>query len=393
MSRILSAPLFACLIWCTVGATKTFAQERPAPPVVISPDVAADRTVTFRLLASKATAVKVVGGDTPGMGRGLEMTKGDKDIWSVTTSPINPGTYRYHFDVDGLGINDPKNPATSESNTTSWSVFVVPGSDEQDAKDIPHGSVARVTYYSKTLQKTRRMTVYTPPGYESGTGTFPVLYLLHGSSDSDDSWISIGRANFILDNLIASGNAKPMIVVMPHGHTNPPPTDPPEAGRGRQTEEFVADFNTEIRPRVERTYRVKTDRASRAIAGLSMGGGQSLEISMRNLGDYGYVGVFSSGIFGIVGDRPRPPGPKWEERHQSALDQADLKPGLKLFWFATGKDDFLVKTTQATVDLLKQHGFDVVYHETAGGHTWINWRDYLHQFAPLLFNEPAAAAR
>ena len=199
------------------------------------------------------------------------MTKGTNGVWEVTLGPIDPGAYRYNFNVDGVSVIDPRNPATSESNNNVWSLVCVPGSDFMDTRDVPHGAVASLTYYSKTLQKFRRMHVYTPPGYERGGGKFPVFYLLHGAGDSDDAWTSVGRAGFILDNLIADGKAKPMIVVMPAGHTRAfgfggggprPPTD-----------EFVQDFLNDIMPCVEKNYRVYTDRAHRAIAGLSMGGG------------------------------------------------------------------------------------------------------------------------
>jgi enterochelin esterase family protein len=230
------------------------------------------------------------------------------------------------------------------------------------------------------------MHVYTPPGYESGEGSFPVLYLLHGAFDSDDSWSTAGRAGFILDNLIAAGKAKPMIVVMPAGHTGPFRFGPPgDDSFNRQVDEFAHDFTGDVRPFVERTYRVEGDRAHRAIAGLSMGGMQTLNIAAGNLADYGYVGVFSSGVFGIAGGPFSPPGPSWEERHKESLGNAELKDGLKLVWFATGKDDFLIETSRGTVDMLEKHGFEVTFRETDGGHTWTNWREYLRDFAPQLF--------
>ena len=209
------------------------------------------------------------------------MVKGTEGVWEVTVGPIDPGPYRYTFNVDGVSVNDPRNPATSESNNNTSSLLVVPGSDITDVKDVPHGAVASVTYYSKTLQRFRRMHVYTPPGYELGGGKFPVLYLLHGSGDSDDSWTSIGRAGVILDNMNAAGTVTPMVVVMPAGHTRTfrlrragaaqaggAPAQPP-------ADEFTQDFMTDIVPCIEKNYRVYTDRPNRAIAGLSMGGGQT----------------------------------------------------------------------------------------------------------------------
>ncbi|MDB6039214.1 MAG: Esterase [Verrucomicrobiales bacterium] len=276
---------------------------------------------------------------------------------------------------------DPRNPAGSESNDNMWSLVVVPGAEFMDTKDVPHGAVAEVTYQSSSLKRARRMHVYTPPGYENGRKSYPVFYLLHGSSDSDDSWSSVGRAGFIMDNLIAAKKAKPMIVVMPAGHSGPTAI--------RNGKDFERDFVEDIMPQIEKRYRVQTDRSNRAMAGLSMGGGQTLNIGFANLDKFAYLGVFSSGVFGIAGGgRPAATNePPWEVRNKASLDNPKLKKGLKLVWFATGKDDFLLKTSRATVEMLKKHGFSVVYKESEGGHTWLNWRDYLIEFAPLLFNE------
>ncbi len=356
------------------------APGRNQPPPVVSPELDADRNVTFRIRAPKAAEVKVTGGDLPAVGQGKAMAKGENDVWEIKLGPVDPGTYRYHFNVDGVAVVDPRNPKNSESNDTTWSLLYVPGSEFMDTKDVPHGAVAEVTYWSSVLERFRRFHAYTPPGYELGDGKCPVFYLLHGASDSDDSWSSIGRAGFIMDNLIAAGKAKPMVVIMPHGHTSA------SRPRSRNSGEFEREFMTDIIPHVEKRFRVHTDRANRAMAGLSMGGMQTLNIGIPNLEKFGYLGVYSSGIFGIAGDRGRQPeGPSFEERHMAILDDAQKKEGLKLFWFATGKDDFLVETSRATVALFKKHHFDVTYKETNGGHTWINWREYLNEFAPMLF--------
>lgn len=388
------AILTAFVLSCAEPAEPAAQRPRfrgPLGPRVVSPEVSADRQITFRILAPNAEAVRLSGSDIPANGRGAEMTKGDNGVWEVTLGPLPPGAYRYNFNVDGVSVIDPRSPSISESNTNVWSLVYVPGSDFMDTKDVPRGSVAEVTYYSKTLQRFRRMHVYTPPGYESGKGKFPIFYLLHGAFDCDDSWTSVGRAGFILDNLIAAKNAKPMVVVMPAGHTGPfmfgrRGGDSPR----RPVDEFVQAFLNDIMPYVEKNYRVYTDQEHRAIAGLSMGGGQTLNIAIPNPGKFAYVGVFSSGIFGITGGgrggaRGGGAGPTWEERNKEALDSAELKKGLKLLWFATGREDFLIQTSRATVDMLKKHGLDVVYKESAGGHTWINWRDYLNEFAPQLF--------
>lgn len=362
----------------------------PRSPQVVSPEVSVDRRITFRIVAPKAEAVRLSGSDIPGNAQGTEMKKGTDDIWEVTIGPIDPGAYRYNFNIDDVSVIDPRNSATSESNNNVWSLVYVPGSDFMDTKDVPHGAIAEVTYYSNSLKRFRRMHIYTPPGYESGQGKFPVFYLLHGAFDCDDSWTSVGRAGFILDNLIAAKKANPMIVVMPAGHTGPFSFGRRSSDSSRPpVDEFMEDFLNDIMPYTEKNYRVYTDSNNRAIAGLSMGGGQTLNIFISNQEMFGYVGVFSSGIFGILGGSRGAPGaasgPTWEERHKESLDNAELKKGLKLLWFATGKEDFLIKTSQGTVDMLKKHGFNIVYKETPGGHTWINWRNYLNEFAPQLF--------
>lgn len=359
------------------------AQFGPPRPAVKSPELSSEGKITFRILAERAESVKLSSSDLPGLFRGADMKKGEQGIWEVTLGPFDSGSYRYEFNVDGLQVLDPVNPEISQSNSRAWSLAHIPGSEISDLRQVPHGAIAEVNYYSESLKRFRRMHVYTPPGYEAGAGKFPVLYLLHGATDSDDSWSTVGRAGFILDNLIAEKKAKPMIVVMPHGHTGAF-----EFG-GRSSlrmEEFVTDFVNDIRPLIEKTYRVQADRANRAVAGLSMGGAQTLDIAIPHLDEFGYFGVFSSGVFGLTREGPSNPGGEgWEARNKKTLEDASLREGLKLVWFATGKEDFLLKTSQATVDLLKKHGFDVVYVESGGGHTWINWRNYLHEFAQRLF--------
>jgi enterochelin esterase-like enzyme len=376
----------------------------PQAPQVVSPEVGSDRRITFRLYAPQAQAVRVNAGDIPGLGQTGVMTKDERGVWTFTTAALPPGAYRYNFNVDGLSVIDPRSPATSTSNNNVWSLALVPGSELFDTKNVPHGAVAAVTYYSAPLTRHRRMHVYTPPGYESGNSRYPVLYLLHGAGDSDEAWTSVGRAATILDNLIAAKKAQPMIVVMPAGHTNGPTPGvggpaPALTVAAGTPDEFTQDFTAAIRPYVERNYRVLNGRENRAIAGLSMGGSQTLNIAIPHLNDFAYVGVFSSGLLGGAGGgrgrgagaaaapaTPAPPfGQAWEKQHLTMLDNAAAKRGLKLVWFSTGKDDFLLETSRSTVELLKRHGFAVEYIESDGGHTWTNWRDYLSQFTPQLF--------
>lgn len=352
-------------------------------PRVESPEVFADRKIAFRILAPEAEAVRLGGTDIPGFGfgEGAVLVKGEEGVWEVTIGPVDPGAYRYNFNVDGVSVVDPRNPSTSESNENVWSLVYVPGAKFMDTREVPHGAVSEVTYWSSALERFRRLHVYTPPGYESGEGKFPIFYLLHGAFDSDDSWSTVGRAGFILDNLIAEGKAEPMVVVMPHGHTGP------FRFGARSRNAFEREFVEDIMPLAEERYRVYGDREHRAMAGLSMGGGQTLNIGIPHIEDFGYLGVFSSGIFGITGSGPggNQEGPSFEEKYQAILDNPELKEGLRLFWFATGKEDFLVDTTRATVEMFRKHDFDVVFRETEGAHTWIVWREYLREFAPQLF--------
>jgi enterochelin esterase family protein len=302
--------------------------------------------------------------------------------------------------VDGVRTLDPVNTRTSESNTAMWSMFFVPGIALEDVKEVPHGAVAEVFYASSVLKTTRRMHVYTPPGYEAGNQKYPVFYLLHGAGDTDDAWTSVGRAGFIFDNLIAAKQAAPMVVVMPAGHQPAmpgaapgaaTPGAPPAAAGPPAVNAFTREFVEDVMPYVERHYRVLTDRPNRAIAGLSMGGSQTLDIAFRHLAKFAYIGVYSSGATlgggrgPAPGAAPAPPPPDWETVHLADLDNASLKPGTRLLWLATGVDDRLIANTRTTVELLKKHGFQPEFAETQGAHTWLVWRDYLRQFSPRLF--------
>lgn len=381
-------------------ATVAFTQEKPPQmpkmgPVVNSPEVMPDGRVIFRILAPEAASVGLQASDIAGLARGgPQFTKGANGVWEATIGPVDPGAYRYTFMVNGVSVVDPRNPAVSESNNNAWSLVYVPGAEFMESAKVPHGAVASVHYYSTVLGRHRRMHIYTPPGYELGASKFPVFYLLHGAMDCDDSWSSVGRAGFILDNLIAAKKARPMIVVMPAGHTSASFSMGGGGGVGAMVDEFSQEFMKDIMPYVEGNYRVRTERRNRAIAGLSMGGMQTLNITMSDLGKFAYIGVFSSGIFGAGPGKPAPgakapsapaQSPDFEQQHLAMLDNAALKKELQLLWFATGVEDFLLNTTKTSVEMLKKHGFSPIYKETGGGHTWSNWRNYLNEFAPQLF--------
>ena len=394
--------LATALLTGALFAPLELGQNAPAPPAppravgpqgpnVASPETMPDRHIVFRILAPQAKNVGLSASDLSGLANAsATFARGDNGVWEATIGPIDPGAYRYTFMVDGVRVMDPHNPAVSESNTNSWSLVYVPGAEFMDTQKVPHGAVASVTYYSTALGRHRRMHIYTPPGYENGTDKYPVFYLLHGAMDCDDAWTSVGRAGFIMDNLIAGHKAKPMVIVMPAGHTSTT-FNMPRPGEPAPRDEFADDFMTDIMPYVESHYRVLTDRAHRAMAGLSMGGGQTLNIAMSHLDRFAYLGVFSAGVFTMrrpePGTPPPPPGPspEWIQQHAVTLDNAALKPGLKVLWFSTGEKDLLIATTKATVEALKNHGFSPVFQESPGAHTWINWRNYLEEFAPLLF--------
>lgn len=387
----------ASLVFSQEAAQRATPQpERPPFPMPASTpndtlksvEVQSDRRVKFHIWAPNATDVKLQAegpeaspGITPeelykNMG-GVPLIKGDQGIWEVTIGPIEPGIYRYTFTVDGVATTDPRNPLTSQSLILSRSMYEVPGAAFMEYKTgVQHGAVATVYYDSTATKGQRRMHIYTPPGYESGANRLPVLYLLHGATDSDDSWSTVGRAGAILDNLIAAGKAAPMIVVMPAGHISSEFRFSPGFRMGHDA--FNDDLVKVVLPYVDGHYRTVADRDHRAIAGLSMGGGQTLTIALTDSADFAYVGVFSSGWF--------PNTLKEEEETDLAQYRTSGKP-FRLFWVDVGKYDIALQNSHATVALLKKDGIIVEEHGSGGFHAWNNWRDYLNLFAQLLFKE------
>ncbi len=360
----------------------------PDGPAVVSPEVLPDRRVIFRLYAPEARQVRAVfeGAErTSGVpSGGVNLMQGPGGIWQTTFGPLDSGAYRYNFAVDGAIVTDPRNIETERMQVMTRSILYVPGAAFMDTKDVPHGAVSVVTYFSKVLNQSRRLHIYTPPGYEAGQQKYPVMYLLHGANESDDSWSTVGRAGFILDNLIAEGRCVPMIVVMPNGHVDQTPPSLVRQAPGappplrRELVDFPNEFAADILPYIESHYRTIPDRAHRAIAGLSMGGSQTLSIAFNHLEKFSAIGVFSSGILGES-------QAEWEKEHLAALDDSKLKKGLKTIWFSTGSADFLLANSKATVEMLNRHGFSANFRESGGAHTWANWRNYLLEFAPGLF--------
>lgn len=339
-------------------------QRREPRETLVSPEVH-DGSVTFRFAAPKAQQVNL---KINGRKELSPMQKGNNGIWSVTVEKLAPEIYDYHFEVDGLTMLDPSNAWLKASLRPTRSMFEVPATPPAfwQIQNVPHGLVTIHTVHSKALGVPRTFRVYTPPGYETKPDVrFPVLYLMHGSGDVDESWMVVGRATVIADNLIAAGKAKPLIIVMPDG------TYPREAGH---EDDFETDLLQVIAPAVEAHYRVAAGPANHAMAGLSMGGFQTLRVGPRHMDQFAWLGVFSAGIRG-----------NYAETHGKLLDQANDR--LSLFWIGIGEDDFLLKDEKDLEAFLNARHVRYSAHVSKGGHAWNNWRNYLHEFLPLLFQE------
>jgi enterochelin esterase-like enzyme len=390
-SRLLVSMAVFGLVWAgSPMASAQLPRRQPTPNDRLkSAEVAPDKKVTFRIYAPKADEVSI-GGD---FGRGGKMTKDDQGVWSLTVGPLTPDFYSYTFTVEGVRTVDPKNPMIKQGLSGLESLFLVPG-DEADfeaTKDVPHGEVRSVWYRSDTLGEPRRMHVYTPPGYENSDARYPVFYLLHGGGDEDSGWSTIGRAGFILDNLIAAKKAVPMIVAMPNGSL-PPPKDMParpapgeapsaefRAAMEKMQNRFTDELLKEVVPAVEKTYRVKTGCENRALAGLSMGGGQTLRVLVTHPDEFAYVGIWSAGIFG--GNAAQ-----WEKQNEDFLAAKDKSSGaIKHLEIVVGSQDFALPGSKALSEIFKKRGVEHELRTTGGGHTWINWRHYLNELAPKLF--------
>lgn len=357
------------------------------PPAWKSVEQLADGRVTFRLCAPEAHSAKVTSNDideaipmgfAPGSVRGLPMIKDDTGLWTVTTTVAVPAdTYRFNFEVDGARVPDPLATTFSHERTGTNSTFEVTGPEgafqAYDPK-VAHGTVSKVEYWSATLGQKRGAMVYTPPGYMKDGARYPVLYLVHGAGDSADSWTSVGKAHYILDNLIAAGKAKPMIVVMPFGHTPDRP-----GGNMLANTDFGDDLIRDLIPHVDANFRTRADQHSRAMAGLSMGGSHTIRFGLTHPELFDYIGIFSMGL-GMQGPADVT---AYEQANDAALKKAAAD--LDLLYYAMGKDDFLYSTVAPTRGMFDKYGLRHVYNETGGGHTWINWRRYLTDFAPRLF--------
>ena len=400
--------LFVMAALCLMGMAAQAQQNLSwgQGPQVASPDVHADNSVTFNLIAPEAQKVQLTGDmlppkkveyqgntyETPGV---VDLVKNDKGVWSYTTEPLKPELYTYNMIVDGVKILDPLNVYNIRDINNLFSVLLIEGdvrADMYKVNKVAHGSVSKVWYESPTAGLTRRLTVYTPAGYETSGKDYPVFYLLHGIGGDENAWSELGRAAQIMDNLIAQGKAEPMILVMTNGNISQ------EACPGETSEGFKVptmmlpktmegSFETafpDVVKFIEKTYRVKKDKAHRAIAGLSMGGFHSLFISINNPDLFDYVGLFSA----AVDQQQNGQGgfPNIYENRDGKIDVLFSK-NPKLFWIGIGKTDFLYKNNTDLRAYLDSKKHKYTYLETDGGHIWRNWRIYLTEFTPLLFKK------
>jgi len=403
MKKILMIVAF-CLIGMAAHAQQNLSWGQG--PQVASPDVHADNTVTFNLIAPEAQKVQITGDFLPSKkvvfngatfdapADPVDLVKNDKGVWSFTTEALKPELYTYNMIVDGVKIIDPLNVYNIRDINNLFSVLLIGGDTRTDlykVNKVAHGTVSKVWYESPTAGLTRRLTVYTPAGYETSGKEYPVLYLLHGIGGDENAWSELGRAAQILDNLIAQGKAEPMLVVMTNGNISQ------EACPGETSEGFrvptmmlpktmEGSFETafpDVVKFVEKTYRVKKDKAHRAIAGLSMGGFHSLFISINNPDTFDYVGLFSAAVDQQQNTANGGFPNIYADRNQKIDNLFSKHP--KLFWIGIGKTDFLFKNNNDLRAYLDSKNHKYTYLETEGGHIWRNWRIYLSEFVPLLF--------
>ncbi|HEY4326865.1 MAG TPA: alpha/beta hydrolase-fold protein [Mucilaginibacter sp.] len=359
---------------------------------IVSPQINDDHTITLRLNAPLAQSVTVKGDWEADGGMGT-MTKDNNGIWSFTTTTLPSDMYLYTFKVDGVQIIDPVNPFSCRDVGNLYSVVITNGGngDEYSVKDVPHGSVIRTWYQSVQYKTERRLTIYTPPGYQDSKKKYPVLYLLHGSGGDEEAWVTLGEVSRILDNLIAEGKAEPMIVVMPNG--NPSKQAAPGETKENLSYHPVMSNNLpgykdgsyelsfkEIVDYVDKHFQTKPEKSQRAVAGLSMGGFHSLFVSADHPELFDYVGLFSPGINFSQLNMTLPAYSNMNDKLT-----AQMKSGVKLYWMGIGKTDGLYKPMQAYKSKLDSLNFKYKYVESTRGHIWSNWRIYMLQFVPLLF--------
>lgn len=335
----------------------------------------ADKTITFSLRAPKASSVEL---SAQFLTRNQPMLKSEAGLWSVTVGPVSPNIYPYNFVIDGTSVADPSNMELFPNENFKSSIIDVPG--EQPALtsvlNVPHGQVRYCLYESSTLKMQRPLLVYTPPGYDASNNNYPVFYLVSGTTDTEETWYKVGKVHLILDNLIAQKKAVPMIVVMPYGNmmNGTPQPNTPQAAEMYKI--FSEELTKNIMPFVDSNFRVQRNRTSRAIAGFSRGGGQSLYTGLANLDKFAWIGSYSAYLTPQVFDAHFPELSSTPQR---------LNSQLKLLWLGVGKSDFLYNDAARFTDYLKTKGIVYKSIETQGGHTWMNARHYLGETLQLYF--------
>jgi enterochelin esterase-like enzyme len=359
---------------CLAAAVNVSAQ-RPRPPQIESPVVNPDRTVTFRFRAPNAKQVEL---NAQFLKTNQPLTADASGVWSVTVGPVEPNLYPYSFVVDGVSVADPNNLNIFPNERFKNSLVDIPSVPPAlyAVRDVPHGEVAHCYYTSKSMGGTRPLVIYTPPGYREGTTKYPAFYLISGTTDTEETWFRVGRANFILDNLTAQKRAVPMVIVMPYGNTLTGTPDPSSLQAADMYKAFNDDLVGSIIPYVEAHYRVIPSREKRAIAGFSRGGGQSLFAGFTNLDKFAWICSYSAYLTGEVFDKYFPTlSAKPEVTNQQ----------LKLLWLGVGNEDFLYKQAAAFDDLLTERKIGHKKLVTSGGHTWMNARTYLTETVQLFF--------
>ena len=379
MKRLMTIMAAICLMATAASAQELTNFAFGGRKQIVSPEQQND-SVTFRLLAPYATDVQMYGSWMPGYGDRISLKRNAEYVWEVKIPAPTPEIYTYNFFVDGVSVSDPNNVLVQRDGTRYLSMLLVEGERSENYKEAnKRGSVSHVWYDSELLGINRRMTVYTPYGYETNKKTkYPVLYLLHGGGGDEEAWTSMGRTAQILDNLIEKGLAKPMIVVMPNGNPgqqaactlNLPAKDISYRDPA-YANSYVTSLVTEIIPFVEKNYRAIPNKSARAIAGLSMGGGHTTSATMLFPGVFDYICPMSCGMR--------------DGENVDAQMQAIKKAGYKLYWIGCGTDDFAWPGTEVMVEILKRNDMEYTLFASDGGHVWYNWRYYLNTFAQLLF--------
>jgi len=364
------------------------------PPRIVSPEILPDNKVTFRIYAKDAARITVSGEWQTGQNASEALVKGDTGMFMLTIGPLKPELYGYTFNVDGVTTIDPNNIQVRRDGTRYGSFFIIPGTESDlyfQKNGVPHGNVSKVWYNSTVLGMDRRVYIYTPAGYGKDNQKYPVFYLLHGAGGDEDAWTNMGRAAQIMDNLIAQGKSKPMIVVMTNGNANQTGaqndvTDAPVQGDvmaayQKLAGKFESHLVKDLVPFIEKNYNVLTGKDNRAIAGLSMGGMHTQTITNDNPGMFSYIGVFSMGIMNFGQNQDIA---KLDQERETKIE-ALKNSGYKLYWIGCGKDDFVYQGVIKLRSTLDKHSFKYTYRESTGGHTWANWRIYLSEFASQLF--------